>query len=80
MTRISDELIKREYEDKLAEEKKKEIERKLKRERQEIKMKSLEQVKSSLTNLTKQEITDFTHIMIGGCLQLLDDDPETVYR
>ena len=30
--------------------------------------------------IKKAEITKFTNEMVPGCLQLLDDDPDTVYR
>lgn len=48
------------------------------RSEQESKMKTLEQPRC--IPITKDEITQFSSNMIGGCLQLLDDDPDTVYR
>lgn len=65
--------------EKEAEEKKlkEEAERKRK-ELQHQKMVKLEQM--IVEPIKKTEITKFTSEMIPGCLQLLDDDPDTVYR
>ena len=57
---------------------KKEAEAKKEKEKQLEKMHKLEQF--IIEPIKKEEITKFTDEMIPGCLQLLDDDPETVYR
>ena len=49
-----------------------------KRKMQESKMKALDQTRN--VPITRDEIYKFSYNMIGGCLQLLDDDPDTVYR
>lgn len=54
------------------------VDNEIKRQRQEAKMKALDQSRN--IPITKDEITKFSYNMIGGCLQLLDDDPDTVYR
>ena len=55
-----------------------ELEEQKRKEIQHNKMVKLEQM--IIEPIKKDEITQFTNTMIPGCLQLLDDDPETVYR
>ena len=60
------------------EEERKLREEKLRKEVQHQKMVKLEQM--IVEPIKKAEITKFTNEMVPGCLQLLDDDPDTVYR
>ena len=55
-----------------------ELEEQKRKEIQHNRMVKLEQM--IIEPIKKDEITQFTNTMIPGCLQLLDDDPETVYR